>query len=68
MRAEASIIINKPIETVFTFTSDHETVTKWSIFKEVKMLSDGPVGVGWSKNFYSTIVWCPCYQCLSPYP
>jgi uncharacterized protein YndB with AHSA1/START domain len=46
MRAEASTIINKPIETVFTFTTDSEKITTWSTIKEVKRLFGSPVGVG----------------------
>ena len=46
MRAEASTIINRPIETVFAFTTDTDNVTKWSIIKQVDRLSDGPIDVG----------------------
>lgn len=46
MRAEASTIINKPIETVFDFTTDTDKITKWSSIKQVKRLSASPVGVG----------------------
>jgi uncharacterized membrane protein len=47
MHAEASITIDKPVEDVFAFTTDIEKLTKWSsVFKSVKRLSDGPVGIG----------------------
>ncbi len=47
MRAEASITIDRPVEDVFAFTTDIQKLTKWSsVFKSVKRLSDGPVGVG----------------------
>lgn len=47
MRIEHSVVINRPIEGVFAFVSDIEKLPQWAAeIVEVKIVSEGPVGVG----------------------
>ena len=45
--AEASAMINRPVEEVFQFTNDLDKVTQWQgNLVQTKQTSDGPMGVG----------------------
>jgi uncharacterized membrane protein len=47
LKIETSIVINRPIEEVFAFTTNFENQPKWqSRLLEVKKTSEGPIGVG----------------------
>ncbi len=47
IREEFSVVINRPIEEVFTFTTDFEKMTQWvGELRESKKTSEGPMGVG----------------------
>jgi len=42
-----TILINRPLQEVFSYISDFENLPKWNHYvKDVAKLSDGPVGVG----------------------
>jgi uncharacterized membrane protein len=44
---ETSIVIDRPLEEVFRFTTDFENQPKWqSRLLEAKKMSEGPIGVG----------------------
>ncbi|HET9754969.1 MAG TPA: SRPBCC family protein [Candidatus Limnocylindrales bacterium] len=44
---ESSIVIKRPVEEVFAFTTNFENQPKWqSRLLEVKKTSEGPIGVG----------------------
>jgi uncharacterized membrane protein len=46
-KLEFSTVINRPIEEVFAFLSNPENSSKWHLRgNEVKMTSQGPIGVG----------------------
>jgi uncharacterized protein YndB with AHSA1/START domain len=46
-KLEASVVINRPVEEVFTFVSDFENSTQWMAeLVEAKQTSEGPLGVG----------------------
>jgi len=46
-RIEASVVIDRPIEEVFTFVTNFENATQWmSELVEGEKTSEGPVGVG----------------------
>jgi uncharacterized protein YndB with AHSA1/START domain len=46
-KLEASITINRPIEEVFAFTSNHENEFLWRTeLLEMEQTSEGPIGVG----------------------
>ena len=45
--AEASTMINRPVEEVFQFAMDTDKLTQWQgNLLETKQTSDGPMGVG----------------------
>ena len=47
VRVEASVVINRPLEEVFAFASNHENNMEWqSAVSEVEKTSEGPIGVG----------------------
>jgi uncharacterized protein YndB with AHSA1/START domain len=47
VRNEISVVINRPIEEVFAFTTNQENQPKWqSRLLEMTKTSDGPIGVG----------------------
>ena len=47
IKVELSVVINRPIEEVFAFTTDLEKMTEWvGELQESKNISAGPVGVG----------------------
>ena len=47
LKLDISIVINRPVEEVFAFLSNPENGPKWgSGSKEVKMITQGPIGVG----------------------
>ncbi len=47
IKFEVTIIIHRPLEDVFRFVAQGENGSKWnSAVKEVKQISEGPVGVG----------------------
>ena len=47
MRAEASVVINRPAEAIFAFLADIDKRTQWQAsLLEVSKTSEGPVGVG----------------------
>jgi uncharacterized membrane protein len=44
---ENTILIDRPVEEVFTFLSDFENIPKWNYYVlEVRQLSESPIGVG----------------------
>jgi uncharacterized protein YndB with AHSA1/START domain len=46
-RAEASVVINRPLEEVFAFASNPENDTQWeSGILELERTSEGPIGAG----------------------
>jgi uncharacterized membrane protein len=52
-RMEVSIVIDRPLEEVFAFTTNFENQPKWqSRLLEAKQISEGPIGVGtrWRLN------------------
>jgi uncharacterized membrane protein len=47
LKIETSIVINRPLEEVFAFTTNYENQPKWqSRLIEAKKTSEGPIGVG----------------------
>jgi len=47
IKIENSVVINRPIEDVFAFTTDIEKRTQWmGELQESKKTSEGPLGVG----------------------
>ncbi len=46
MKIERSVDIQRPNETVFAFITDMSKAKLWLPVKEMRQLSDGPVGVG----------------------
>jgi len=47
MRDEASVVIDRPIEEVFAFSTDQEKIALWAgPVTEAKQTSEGPLGVG----------------------
>ena len=47
MQAEASVVINRPLDEVFQYVSDFEKWDQWAAeMVEVSKTSEGPVGVG----------------------
>ena len=47
MKLELSTVINRPVEEIFAFMSNPENDPKWvSASSEVKITSQGPIGVG----------------------
>lgn len=47
MKAEASVVISRPVEEVFAFSTDAEKIAMWAgPVTEAKQTSDGPLGVG----------------------
>jgi len=47
VRVEASVVINRPVDEVFTFVTNPENHPQWrSGFLESKQTSEGPMGVG----------------------
>jgi uncharacterized membrane protein len=47
LKIETSIVINRPVEEVFAFTTNFENQPKWqSRLLEVKKTSEGPIDVG----------------------
>ncbi len=50
-RAEASVVINRPIEEVFAYVDDIGNVSQWqSYVLEAEQTSEGPKGVGTSER------------------
>lgn len=45
-RTEASIVINRPVEEVFSYLMDVNNWPEWTGFPELEQTSEGPVGVG----------------------
>ena len=46
MEFEISILINRPVESVFEYVTDDRNGYKWnSVVKDVKKFSEGPIGV-----------------------
>jgi uncharacterized membrane protein len=46
-KVEASVVVNRPVEEVFTFMRDIKNWLKWqSGMLEAEQSSEGPVGVG----------------------
>jgi uncharacterized protein YndB with AHSA1/START domain len=43
---ERSIIIDQPVENVFTFVSNSENRPKWVPVGEVRKMTAGPIGIG----------------------
>ncbi len=51
-RLETSIVINRPLEDVFAFTTNFENQPKWqSRLLEAKKITEGPIGVGTKWRF-----------------
>ena len=46
MKVEAAITIHQTPEVVFPYLSDPEKMIQWMPVKNVRLLTDGPVGVG----------------------
>src|SRR5215469_9926348 len=46
MKADATVTIQQPPEKVFTYFKNVEKVQQWSPVKNMRQLTDGPVGVG----------------------
>ena len=46
VRFEECVVINRPVEEVFSFVSDLENDPPWTSAAEVRRLSPGPIGVG----------------------
>jgi uncharacterized membrane protein len=47
VRVEESVIINRPVEEVFAYTTDISRFPEWSVLvQESEKVSDGPVGLG----------------------
>ncbi len=47
IKIERSIVINRPIEEVFTYATESKNTAKWqSGLKESTLVSDGPLGAG----------------------
>ena len=47
MRVETSVVINRPIEVVFTYVSNYENSLDWMAHVvEAETTPKGPVGVG----------------------
>jgi uncharacterized membrane protein len=47
LKIETSVVINRPVDEVFAFTTNFENQPKWqSRLLEVKKTSEGPIGVG----------------------
>jgi uncharacterized protein YndB with AHSA1/START domain len=53
MKAEKTIVINRPIEEVFAFLADIDNISRWVSIENVKQTSSGPIGVG--STFSSTV-------------
>jgi uncharacterized protein YndB with AHSA1/START domain len=47
---ERSIVVNRPVETVFAFVSNSENRPRWVPVKEVRKLTTEPIGVGTTFN------------------
>lgn len=49
VRAEESVIVNRPVEEVFAYATDIERFPEWSaLVRRAEKLSDGPTGLGTS--------------------
>ena len=46
MKWQNSILINRPVETVFAFVTDPDGGTKWHRANQISPLSDDPIGLG----------------------
>lgn len=47
IQAEASIVIDRPIEDVFAFVANQHNAPQWQpTLLEVRRITDGPIGVG----------------------
>ncbi len=46
IRVEKTVVINRPIETVFAFITDMDKVKLWLPVREIRQLTSGPIGVG----------------------
>ena len=46
MRAEVAVTIRRTPEEVFTYITDLENAPRWAPVKEMRQLSEGPVGMG----------------------
>jgi len=54
---EKSIVIDRPVEDVFAFVSDHTNAPRWQRgLLEVRRASDGPIGVGTRHTFVRTFM------------
>jgi len=53
MKTEATIAIRQTPAKVFTYLNDVEKIQQWSPVKNMRLLTDGPVGVG--SRFTQTI-------------
>jgi uncharacterized protein YndB with AHSA1/START domain len=46
MKIEKSIVVERPIETVFAFITDMQKVKLWLPIDNIRQISSGPIGVG----------------------
>ena len=53
-KIENSVVIKRPIEEVFAFMANPENTPLWAgVVREVKLTSEGPIGVG---TTYNTVI------------
>lgn len=46
MKVEKSIVINRPVEAVFAFVTEMNSVPRWAPVQSIRALEEGPVRVG----------------------
>jgi ligand-binding SRPBCC domain-containing protein len=46
VRLEKSIIIQRPLETVFAFVTDMSNVTRWTPALTIRQITEGPIRIG----------------------
>jgi ligand-binding SRPBCC domain-containing protein len=46
MRLEKSIVIQRPVETVFAFITEMRNVPRWTLACEIRQTGEGPIGIG----------------------